>query len=85
MVVSPDQTMTRTCWRALTLVMFPFLAGGALHAACLPTLGTDDCGRSWDQTIRPMEHYYLDVPSRRGPARQARLRRHASTERSKTP
>jgi hypothetical protein len=77
MVVSQDQTMTRTCWRALTLVMFPFLAGGALHAACLPTLGTDDCARSWDPRIQPMEHRYLDVPTPRVPVRHARSRRHS--------
>jgi hypothetical protein len=78
-----DPKMIRSYFRALALVIFPLVAGGSLHAECLPTLGTDDCGRSWDARIQPMEHYYLDVPAHR--ARQVGVRRHARDERPKTP
>ena len=42
-------------------------ANGPVRAACLPTLGTDDCLR-WDYfQIQPLWHRYLDTPTRREP------------------
>jgi hypothetical protein len=48
---------------ALILVALP-LFGGIAHAACLPTLGVDDCFRAGDPMVQAIEHRYLDAPTR---------------------
>lgn len=53
----------RSCLPGLILVALP-LAGGLAHAACLPTLGTDDCFRQRDRSVQAIEHRYLDAPLR---------------------
>ncbi len=40
------------------------LISGVAHAACLPTLGTDDCSRAADAGLQVIEHHYLDAPTR---------------------
>ena len=42
----------------------PFLVSAIAHAACLPTLGTDDCSREADSQLQVIEHHYLDAPTR---------------------
>ena len=37
-----------------------------LHAACLPTLGMEDCPRMWDPRVQAIEHQYLEVPVHEG-------------------
>jgi hypothetical protein len=46
------------------LGMLPFLISAIAHAACLPTLGTDDCSREADSQLQVIEHHYLDAPTR---------------------
>jgi hypothetical protein len=41
-----------------------FLISGIAHAACLPTLGADDCSRGADPQVQVIEHHYLDAPTR---------------------
>jgi hypothetical protein len=53
----------RNCSIALILVTLP-LSDGIAHAACLPTLGMDDCFRAGDPWVQAIEHHYLDVPAR---------------------
>jgi hypothetical protein len=36
------------------------LSDGIAHAACLPTLGMDDCFRAGDPWVQAIEHHYLD-------------------------
>ena len=45
------------------LMLGLLLIGGASHAKCLPTLGTDDCFRAADPIVQAIEHHYLDTPS----------------------
>ena len=54
--------MTR--WASLVLIITMF--SGASRAACLPTLGTEDCPRMWDLRAQAIEHKYLDVPIHEG-------------------
>lgn len=42
----------------------PFLIGATAHAACLPTLGIDDCSRAADSQAQMIEHRHLDAPTR---------------------
>jgi hypothetical protein len=48
-------------WAALPIVLLPFV-GGTLQAACLPTLGTEDCPRMWVPEVQAMAHKYFDTP-----------------------
>jgi hypothetical protein len=48
---------------------WPLLISGFLpllstigQAACLPTLGTEDCFRGGDPVVQAIEHHYLDAP-----------------------
>ena len=62
----------RNSLSALLLVALPLLSGTA-HAACMPTLGMDDCFRAEDPLVQAIEHRYLDVPRRdQMPARSER-------------
>jgi hypothetical protein len=54
----------------LALLGAAIAAGSAAHAACLPTLGTDDCLHWSDRQIQLLEHHYLDAPLRREPGTQ---------------
>ena len=50
--------------RVKVLATLPILASGIVHAACLTTLGTDDCFRAGDPRVQAIEHRYLDIPRR---------------------
>jgi hypothetical protein len=65
--------MTRLA--ALGLTVLP-LFSGALHAACLPTLGTEDCPRMWDPRLQAIEHKYLDAPLHEARPKHGRSSRH---------
>jgi hypothetical protein len=70
----------RNCLSVPILVALPLVSGIA-HAACLPTLGTDDCFRAGDSRVQAIEHRYLDVPTRdRVPSRS---KRHSHAKRLK--
>jgi hypothetical protein len=67
--------MVRHCQISCVLAMLSFLIGDIAHAACLPTLGTDDCSREADSQLQVIEHHYLDAPSRdRTPSRRQHQR-----------
>jgi hypothetical protein len=54
----------RNCVSALILVSLQ-LVGGIARAACLTTLGMDDCFRAGDPVVvQAVEHHYLDAPTR---------------------
>jgi hypothetical protein len=62
---------------ALILVTLP-LTTGIARAACLTTLGMDDCFRAGDPVVQAIEHRYLDAPTRdRAPTRSKRRHSHA--------
>ena len=63
----------------LALLLLP-LGSSVLQAACLPTLGTDDCARSWDPLVQAITHKYLDAPFREVRSKRARAARHARTD-----
>jgi hypothetical protein len=68
---------------AMILGTLPFLISGIAHAACLPTLGTDDCPRGADPRVQAIEHHYLDAPTRdRAPSRRLRAKRPKNLPRS---
>jgi hypothetical protein len=46
------------------LAALAFLISAIAHAACLPTLGIDDCSRVSDSQLQVIEHHYLDAPTR---------------------
>jgi hypothetical protein len=48
-------------WRFLIPGILPLFSTIA-QAACLPTLGTDDCFRGGDPLVQAIEHRYLDAP-----------------------
>ena len=64
------------------------LVSGIAHAACLPTLGTDDCFRATDPRVQAIEHHYLDAPTRdrtlSGSRRRPRAERHLQRSPAKT-
>jgi hypothetical protein len=67
----------RNCLSALILFSLQ-LAGGIAQAACLPTLGMDDCFRVGDPMVQAIEHRYLDAPTRdQTPSRPKRRHLHA--------
>ncbi len=61
-------------WTALLLIMLA-LSVRASAAACLPTLGMEDCFRAWDPAVQAIEHKYLDVPLHAGHPRHGRWNR----------
>jgi hypothetical protein len=67
----------RYCLHALMLAALPLVSGIA-HAACLPTLGTDDCFRARDPSVQVIKHRYLDAPTR--PQVRSRSKRHSETK-----
>jgi hypothetical protein len=56
--------MGRGRFLSLLILALPFSFAGTGRAACLTTLGTDDCGRAWDPQVQAIEHRYLDFPTR---------------------
>jgi hypothetical protein len=56
------------------------LGSGVLQAACLPTLGTDDCARSWDPLVQAIDHKYMDAPVREVRPKRARAARRPRTD-----
>jgi hypothetical protein len=67
--------MIRNCPIAVLLGALPILVSGMAHAACLPTLGTDDCFRASDPRVQAIEHRYLDPPPRKSAKRHLRAKR----------
>jgi hypothetical protein len=59
------------------------LSNGIAHAACLPTLGMDDCFRAGDPWVQAIEHHYLDVPTR--DRVYSRSKRHSQAKTLKPP
>jgi hypothetical protein len=74
------QGRMRNCLMALMLVALPLVSGIA-QAACLPTLGMNDCFRAEDPMVQAIEHRYLDVPRRDRVL--ARSKRHSHAKRLK--
>jgi hypothetical protein len=68
----------RNCLMALMLVALPLVSEIA-RAACLPTLGMDDCFGAEDPMVQAIEHRYLDVP--RQDQAPARSKRHSHAKR----
>jgi hypothetical protein len=67
--------MLRPWTSTLILGALPILVTGISHAACLPTLGTDDCFRASDPRVQAIEHRYLDAPTREPAKRRLRALR----------
>jgi hypothetical protein len=61
--------MRRCAFRCITIIALAFWLSGAANAACLTTLGTDECGRAWDPQVQAIAHRYFDVPTRRNVSR----------------
>jgi hypothetical protein len=54
------------------------LISGTAYAACLPTLGTDNCFRAADPRVQAIEHHYLDAP--KWDQARSRFKRHSRTK-----
>lgn len=61
------------------LLLLP-LNSAVLHAACLPTLGTQHCARAWDPQAQAIEHKYFDARIRNVHSRRARMSGHLATD-----